>query len=151
MGSRLRVSAAARMIQVAIDDWRVDTAVASTLIVNRADATWTTSHCKDLRSGRTRMAARRPLKGSNLTAHVLIREHATKPHAPALMLMTAGSSLPVAKVASGLSRLFPKALEVPKHEPHFFARSSGAKGVKPPAAIQNSWSTPSKRAALATF
>jgi hypothetical protein len=115
-------------LQVTLTDWvYVPSSREHRMIFNRADASLQDIPLRDIQTGSTRMAGKLKTEGIDLTAHVLIRE-STKPQGAALLLMTGGSSLPVAKVASMLTRLFKNGETHTAYAEHF--QRENPNGVK---------------------
>jgi hypothetical protein len=118
-------------LQVTLTDWVfVPSAHEHRMIFNRADASLQDIPLRDIQTGATRMAGKSKTEGIDLTSHVLIREN-PKPYGAALMLMTGGSSLPVAKVASILTRLFKNGEAHAAYAEHFQRENpNGAKNAR---------------------
>lgn len=95
-----------RTIKITLADWRRNRARREHhIIINRADASLNDIPLRDVDTDVTRMAGKRPREGIDLTCHVLIRER-TDRAAPALMLMTNGTSLASDKITVLLGTLF---------------------------------------------
>lgn len=117
-------------LKVTLADWQHSASLRRHyLVINRADASMPDIPLRDMRTDATRMAGKAISEGIDLTCHVLIQEGAD-PRDRCLMLMTSGSSLPVAKVAAMITRLFKNAEEVPAHAQHFLRDHPNGAGAK---------------------
>lgn len=120
-------------VHITLEDWDYHPRRGEYYVLfNRADPTGSDVPFKNLKTGRARMAGKTDDDGIDLSSHVIVRLPRSGV-GPALLLMSGGSGLSAAKLATALTRLLRAGAKDPTFKAHFTRENpSGAAGEKIP-------------------